>query len=158
MPNPPGADASGEWIELFNDGPAPARLDGWHLGAGGKKTYALHGALGAGEYLVLPRSATKLSLANADGALVLYDAAGRVEDRTSFRGSAPEGKSANRAAANGVAATGGTGGTAFFADPTPGRVNAAGPQIAPAHSEQYPFGVPLTPPRPRRRGRSRRFS
>mgnify|MGYP001577829346 CR=1 FL=1 len=38
LPNPEGADADGEWIELLNGGPEAVHTRGWSLGnASGKK-------------------------------------------------------------------------------------------------------------------------
>jgi len=96
LPNPTGADAAGEFIELFNNGAVPVDLGGWSLEADGKKKFKLSGIIQPNGYLVLPRSRTKLSLKNTDGILSLYNGAGVLADRSTFEGTAPEGESFNR--------------------------------------------------------------
>src|ERR1044072_9712380 len=130
LPNPVGSDTKGEWVELRNGSAASVSLSGWRLTADGKKFFALRGAIAPGGYLVVPRSASKLSLQNTDGKLALYDAAGRLADHAEFRGAAPEGKSANH-----------QGETAVFANPTPAAANAAGASAAVVYQNEYPIGI-----------------
>jgi hypothetical protein len=132
LANPTGSDAAGEWVELWNSGNSSVSLESWHLATNTKKPYALHGTIGAGAYLVLPRSATKLSLKNVDGTLALYDPAGHLEDQAAFLGTAQEGQSANRTPTG-----------FFFGKPTPGAPNAPLANTVIAHDNSYPFGVPL---------------
>ena len=127
FPNPAGADAKGEWIELWNNSKSPVGLSGWRLTPDGKKTFTLKGTISPGAYLVVPRALSKLALKNTDGALALYDASGRLEDRASFRGTAPEGESANRTQTG-----------SFFGKATPGAVNAVPRATALAHDNEYP--------------------
>lgn len=132
LPNPKGADTKAEWIELANAGGAPVDLSGWRLTADGKKFFTLEGTISPSGHVVLPRSKTKITLKNTDGRLALYDASGRLADQASFLGSAPEGESANRAQAG-----------TFFGKPTPGRSNATTAANTLAHTNTYPFDVPI---------------
>ncbi|MBI4094732.1 MAG: lamin tail domain-containing protein [Candidatus Liptonbacteria bacterium] len=112
FPNPPGKDAEGEWVELWNSSPHEIELSGYTLSNGRGQTFALHGYRIKGEgYLVLDRATTKLTLRNQDEELSLY-ANGVLVDASRMRGSAEEGKSISRQ------------GEAFFgALPTPGAAN-----------------------------------
>ena len=119
MPNPVGADAAHEFIELYNGGGAPARLDGWTIATEKGKSFLLaRETIPPRGYLVLAHATTKLSLRNADAGLVLLAPVGAVADRATFAGNAPEGKSFSRV--NYVA-----GPAAHFAwaAPTPGAPN-----------------------------------
>ena len=154
FPNPAGPDAAGEFIELYNDGPAAVSLAGWKIGTGTvsttvagqtvvpakAKAFQLEGfAVPSRGYLVLKHAEDGISLKNTDGALLLYGPDGNVVSEEAFRGAAPEGQSYSRM--NGGA---GSGRYFIFTDPTPGGPNAAfGGNIAAAH---YPEGVPLGPP------------
>lgn len=138
FPNPVGPDASGEFVELYNSGAAAAALDGYALGAGGKKTAKLAGdAVPPRGYLVLTHAQTKLSLKNASGALFLYGPDGQLVDGAKFSGAAPEGKSYSRQDY-------GTGPVAHFAFvwPTPGGANHLVDTTVAANG--YPYGVALT--------------
>ena len=137
LPNPLGSDAEGEWVELFNDGPAPMSLSGWVLVTKGGKEVALSGkTIGAGEYLLLPRTGTKLTLHNTDGALALYDTSGNLADEAQFLGTAPEGKGFARRDF-------GAGEFHFaFTDPTPGAKNVITDNLA-LITNNYSFGQPL---------------
>lgn len=123
LPNPTGADTSGEWVELLNTG-AATNLSGWQLKTKGGSKTVLSGTIGAEEYKVFPRSTTKLVLKNTDEGLSLYDASGKLVDQTAFLGSAPEGQSYAR----------GTNGNFVWADPTPGVANKL-PEISIAQNE-----------------------
>lgn len=72
LPNPKGSDASGEFIELFNSSVRTVRLAGWRLAAGKKKYEFKEEAIRSGEYLVLTKSRTKLTLGNAQGEVGLW--------------------------------------------------------------------------------------
>ncbi len=137
FPNPTGADAKGEFIELYNSGSSDVPLAGYTLSTG-KKKLSLKGHIPANGYLVLKTSATKLALKNTDGALWLYGPGGRILDSAKFPGSAPDGKSFSRVD-YGTAPTQ----HFMFVDPTPGARNkTANTQIAVRH---YPPGIPLNP-------------
>ncbi len=114
LPNPAGSDAQGEWVELWNDGPDVIDLSGWKLTADSGKGYTLNGVrMSGGEFVVLRRPATRLTLRNTDGSVALTERNGAVVDQATFVGVAPEGMSANRAVS----------GRAMFAEPTPGAPN-----------------------------------
>lgn len=139
LPNPVGADAAGEFIELYNGGAAPVSLKGWTVRTEKGKEFTLAGGtIEPRAYIVLKRDATKLTLRNTDGGLLLYAPGSGLADQGSFSGNAPEGKSFSRA-------NFGTGPAAHFAWalPTPGAPNAT-PVIFIATSA-YPYGVPLNP-------------
>jgi Lamin Tail Domain len=96
FPNPTGNDAAGEFVELFNNGNATVNLAGWSLMSRAKKRERLAGMIGANEYKVFYRKQTKLVLKNADEGIALYDSAGKLMDKSSFVGTAPEGRSFGR--------------------------------------------------------------
>lgn len=139
LPNPVGADAAGEFIELYNDGAAAAPLDGWSLRTESGKTSVLHGrTVPPRGFLVLDKDATKLALRNTDGGLSLYAPGGTLADGGSFAGAAPEGKSYSRANYD-------TGPATHFAwaAPTPGTQNPAIAAVIVASADRY--GVALDP-------------
>ncbi|MGC9598914.1 MAG: lamin tail domain-containing protein [Minisyncoccia bacterium] len=137
LPNPVGADAAGEWVELWNGGGTAVDLKGWVLKTENGKKFSLTGQrISAHGYLVLKRTVTKLSLRNTDGGLALYDAGGALADRGNFDGSAPEGQSFSRADyAMGPAQH------FAFADPTPAAPNATARSAVVVRG--YPAAVPL---------------
>lgn len=149
LPNPSGSDTENEWVELFNDGFVPINLSGWTLATKGGKKFVLGGkTAGAGEYLLLPRSETKLTLHNTDGALALYDALGELVDEAQFFGTAPEGKSFARTRNDDLSRAESRDdheGVFAFADPTPGAKNIATNHLT-LVAKNYPFGQPLNPP------------
>lgn len=139
LPNPVGADAAGEFVELYNSGSGAVRLDGWVLAtdAAGKKKFSLAGrSIAAHGYLVFKKSATKLALRNADGGLWLYGPGSVLADYGSFLGTATEGKSFSR-----VDYATGPAQHFEFADPTPGRANKVASVAVAVRA--YPVGVPL---------------
>ncbi len=93
LANPTGADAEGEWMELYNSGSQAVTLGGWRVRNRAGKEYVMHQTIPAEGYLVLPRDLTKLALRNSDEELTLTDTAGREVSRSVFPGSMPEGKS-----------------------------------------------------------------
>ncbi len=140
FPNPAGADAAGEFVELYNSGSAAFSLDGYALGTGAKKRVSLSGrTIPPGGYLVLKKAETGLTLKNTDGAVFLYGPGGKTVDQAAFQGSAPEGKSFSRMDYGASAITG----HFAFADPTSGvRNKEASAMVA---SVRYPEGVSLVP-------------
>lgn len=117
LPNPAGADAGGEWLELYNRGEAPVNLGGWRLANGSGREVKLRAQIiGPGEYLVLRRGDTKLTLRNRNETLLLYNTRGELEDRVGFLGNVPEGKSVGR-----------LGGRLIILKPTPGNENQPAP-------------------------------
>jgi hypothetical protein len=134
LPNPVGDDALGEWIEIFNSGGQPQLLAGFRLENGAGKKYIFKTTvIGPQEYLLLPRSFTKLTLRNKDESLAFYDANGALISRSQFIGSAPEGKSFGRAVEDKY----------VFIAPTPGAKNVF-PEV-PVAKMDLPYGVPLNP-------------
>lgn len=141
LPNPVGADAAGEFIELYNSGVSREHLTGWIVKNESGKKFSLNGlSVPPRGYLVIKKSQTKLTLRNADGGLFLYapgSTAGSIPaDSVEFRGVAPEGKSFSRANYN-------TGPASHFAFamPSPGGPNSFTPiRIV---SRAYQEGVPL---------------
>ena len=137
LPNPTGPDATSEFVELYNSGNGTANLDGWFLKASAKKTFSFTGqTIAARGYLLLMRSATKLSLKNTSETLSLYDASGHLIDQSSFVGAAPEGKSFSRVDYGAADIQH----FAFIA-PTPGAAN--GTFDTQVFANSYPFSVPL---------------
>jgi len=119
FPDPPGADAGGEFLELYNNGASAVSLNGWTIAAEGKKKFSLKNiTIPAHGYLALTHAETKLSLRNSDGGLALYDARGALVDSAAFAGAAPVGKSYSRQNYT-------TADIEHFAfvDPTPGAAN-----------------------------------
>jgi hypothetical protein len=139
FPNPVGADASSEFIELYNSGAAALTLNGYALGTGAKKKFALSGhTISPDGYLVLKKAQTKLALKNTDGALFLYGPNGQMVDQASFEGSAPEGESFSR-----ISYVVSPAQQFVFTDPTPGARNKTVSTMV--SSVQYPIGVSLAP-------------
>ncbi len=154
MPNPTGADTvgspsqvlsgktwEGEWVELFNSGQSAVSLNGWSLKSGaGKKVFLKNYTIGPGNYLVLKRTDTKLTLRNTNETLFLYDNTGRLIDQSGFLGSAPEGKSFSRISS--VEAPSGVQ-NFIFTESTPGQPNTIVREQNFLTNNVYPFGQPL---------------
>lgn len=79
LPDPEGADAEGEWLELQNYGAEEIDLAGCQLVVG-KKSYKFseNSLIAANGYLLLPRSASGLTLTNSGGSLALLSPAGEL--------------------------------------------------------------------------------
>ncbi len=77
LPNPEGADAEGEFIELYNQGNADVNLINWKIddSEGGSKPYSfnLDLWLDSGMYYVLDREESGLALNNTTDAVRLFD-------------------------------------------------------------------------------------
>jgi Lamin Tail Domain len=139
LPNPVGADAAGEFLELYNNGASAVPLTSWSVKTEKGKTFSLAGrTIPPRGYLVLEKSETKLTLRNTDGDLSLYAPDGTLADHGKFSGNAPEGKSFSRVNDD-------TGPSAhfLFAAPTPGAANRT-PVITVATND-HPYGIPLDP-------------
>jgi len=119
LPNPRGADAEGEWVELVNLGTTTENLSGWAISASGGKKVSLSIVLNPGEYKVFRRVDTKLTLKNSGETLVLRDAQGKTVSVSAYKGSAFEGKSYARLPS----------GDFTFSVPTPGARNVF-PEVA----------------------------
>lgn len=92
LPDPVGKDSDLEWIELQNISDSPIDLSGWILD---KKTqYQIPEAtiLGPGQFLVLKRTETKISLSNDGDSLDLYFPDGTLADSVAYP-KAPQGQS-----------------------------------------------------------------
>ncbi|MEK7507988.1 MAG: lamin tail domain-containing protein [Patescibacteria group bacterium] len=137
FPNPAGSDADGEWIELFNSGSATQDITGWALTAGAKGKFVFpKTVVQGGEFLVVHRKNSKLTLRNTDEAVSLYDGDGNQVDFSSFVGTAPEGKSWNRIGLDVNTQN------YIFATPTPGEVNRNF-GAASLIENMYPANAPL---------------
>lgn len=91
LPNPPGQDSAGEWIKLVNLGDAPADLTGWAITDASGRTFFFNGqkervVLLPGQEVILPYSATRLSLNNTGETLVLTNASGEQVDILNYKG------------------------------------------------------------------------
>lgn len=140
FPNPVGNDASGEFIELYNNGPAAVPLNGYALSDGAKKKFSLSGyTISPGGYLLLKHAQDKLTLKNTNGALLLYGPGGQVVDSANFAGAAPEGKSFSRMDYGTASIT-----HFAFVYPTPGVANKTIDTTVSVQSN--PLGVPLSSP------------
>lgn len=88
FPNPVGSDSENEFIELFNKGSRDVDLTGWRLGDESKKRFAFKegvgkteiaspaarndNVVGAGNYIVIYRSESKIALNNNSDSVKLY--------------------------------------------------------------------------------------
>ncbi len=71
LPDPSGSDEN-QWIELWNSGQEPVDLAGWSIrNIRTAKTFALSGAILAGEYLVKARADGLFALSHGGGELAL---------------------------------------------------------------------------------------
>lgn len=144
LPNPNGADAKTEFIELFNNGNAPINLTGWTIHTTGKKIFSFRAqTIAANSYVVVFRTQTKLSLKNNSETVSLYDSAGHLIDQSSYLGAAPSGQSFSRIYYPGTGVNPGAAPQSFtWGTPTPGVANNVD-----LHNNitvtTYPFGVPL---------------
>jgi len=90
FPNPETRGEPDEWIELYNTGDEPTSFLGWTLSNGAKvfiwtgTTDPNYATILAKEYLILPRSLTKLALRNSDGTISLVAHDGTVMDLLSY--------------------------------------------------------------------------
>lgn len=117
FPDPVGRDEEGEFIELYNAGSKLVDIEGWRLeDASGRKYIFSAGQtrLSSGDYLLIPRSESKIILNNDQDEIKLYDSGGQLKDRVAYESKVPEGKTWSRLPDNNWAWT----------EPTPGRANA----------------------------------
>ncbi len=114
-PNPPGVD-NDEFIELQNTGDEELRTAGCAVSTSATKKYVLPDTVvPVGEFLLLPKSQTKLMLTNTGGTVRLLDVDGTELDRVSYD-IAKEGMT--YALINGA--------WQWTGQPTPGKANVAG--------------------------------
>lgn len=118
MPNPVGADADGEWIELYNQGEVKVDLFSWQLDDGeeGSRPYTFADEfwLLAGQFLVVSRKQSGLALNNNGDAVRLFDSEGELVEEVDYSGPAPEGETYARQA---------DGQWSWTSQPTPGTEN-----------------------------------
>ncbi len=118
MPNPVGADADGEWIELYNQGEVKVNLFSWQLDdeeEGSRPyTFADEFWLSAGQFLVVSRKQSGLALNNNGDAVRLFDSEGELVEEVDYSGPAPEGEAYARQA---------DGQWSWTSQPTPGTEN-----------------------------------
>ena len=114
LPNPEGSD-DGEWIELYNSGNSPIDLMGFKLQDNSARIYTLgEHVLSGGEYLVLDKNTTGISLNNTGGDSVnLYNPNSELLESVIYQDTAQEDKSFAR---QGDA-------WQWTIEPTPGSVN-----------------------------------
>ncbi len=95
LPDPKGADAAEEFIELVNLGDTAVDLVGWKLqDASSSKYIFLTGSLAPGAYRAIKRPESGIALNNTNGETVTLTAPdGFVTSTTAFTGSALEGQS-----------------------------------------------------------------
>lgn len=95
LPDPKGADATEEFIEIFNTGDVPVELAGWKLQDASSSKYIFSvGSLASGAYRVVKRPESGIALNNTNSETVTLTAPdGFVVSATSFSGTAPEGQS-----------------------------------------------------------------
>ena len=95
LPNPVGADAEGEFIELKNIGTDEVDLKGWQLddGEGGSSAYIIPDGtlIQGGEILVFLRSVTGLALNNGGDEVRLFSPDEQVRDEHRYSESVSEG-------------------------------------------------------------------
>lgn len=94
LPNPKGADAEGEWVELYNFGEETILLDGWSIAdaAGGAYPLEAGSALESGAFLVV-KTGSKFSMNNTKGeTITLFDATKTAIGKVSYE-TAKEGQS-----------------------------------------------------------------
>ncbi|MEK7631607.1 MAG: lamin tail domain-containing protein [Patescibacteria group bacterium] len=95
LPDPKGADATEEFIEILNTGEAPVELVGWKLQDVSTSKYLFTtGSLAPGAYRSVKRPESGIALNNTNGETVTLTAPdGVVTSTVSFTGSALEGQS-----------------------------------------------------------------
>jgi hypothetical protein len=102
IPNPDGSDEENEWIEIYNAGETEVNLNGWKLKDASNKEYNFNNnkKILAGEYLVLSRPQTKITINNDAETLTLIAPAGEVASQIQYSGGSQEGSSFARYAKN----------------------------------------------------------
>jgi hypothetical protein len=101
LPNSDGLDSTGEWIELWNAGTAPADISGWKLddAEGGSLPYTISAGrtIGPGGYVKFSRPVTAIALNNDSDMVRLLTPGGQVYESIAYE-NAPRGVSSNRKA------------------------------------------------------------
>lgn len=101
FPNPKGSDQEGEFIELKNIGTEKINLQNFYLLNSSRRKYKFTSStfIGSGEFLVVKRKESNLTLKNNAENLELYDLSNHLLDRAMFEENALEGVSWARAGA-----------------------------------------------------------
>ncbi|MBI4128508.1 MAG: lamin tail domain-containing protein [Parcubacteria group bacterium] len=91
LPDPTGADATGEWIELTNSADVPLPLKGIHLNSPKQRGYAFseNDVIPPHAFYVLPRTRSHLVLRNEGDTLTLVTESGMTLDTLSYSKSIP---------------------------------------------------------------------
>lgn len=87
LPDPFGDDEAGEWIELKNRTNETIRLCGWSVddGEGGSNPFMLsHERIFPWEYLLLPRTETKIALNNDEDSVRLFGPGGFLAEEVTY--------------------------------------------------------------------------
>lgn len=90
LPNPEGSDEFGEFIELKNTSSSTVDLKGWKITTSLQEYVFGGGVVDGGSLVVLKRPQTKLVLHNDREEIKLFDASGRLIDRTMYKENARE--------------------------------------------------------------------
>ncbi len=85
LPNPSGADAENEFIELYNPNDQAIDLTGYKLAVKSSHYLIKNRVIGAKSYLALYRPDTKITLNNTGDTLRLYDPAGRIISQVGYQ-------------------------------------------------------------------------
>ncbi len=96
LPSPEGPDAEGEWVELYNSGEEKISLSGWSIqdiyGKTKKYIFPENTFIESGGYLVISRSASKITLNNDEEGISLYNPLGEI-DSIIYQGKSFQGQS-----------------------------------------------------------------
>ena len=88
LPDPVGDDASGEWIELYNNSDQAISLAGVTIQDSSTSHFTLgNEIIAAHQYLVINRAQSSIALNNSDDAVTLRDPAGNQIDTAPYSGS-----------------------------------------------------------------------
>lgn len=88
FPNPPGDDASGEWVEITSHSEAAIALQGWELRDSQSRPQPLQGVLASGATARFAMERTHpamMQLSNRGGLVTLHDAAGALVANVTIR-------------------------------------------------------------------------
>ncbi|MDD2697133.1 MAG: lamin tail domain-containing protein [Candidatus Pacebacteria bacterium] len=99
LPSPEGPDVEQEWIEIFNQNNFKVDLSGWQIadssGAVTNYTFPEGIIINPGEYLILPRPMTKITLNNDGDLIKLIKPNSEITDSAEYK-NAPAAESFNR--------------------------------------------------------------
>lgn len=102
LPNPKGADAEKEFIELKNISAVAVKLDKWRLEDSSRKKFIFSSStiIGPNEFLTIWSKDSNISLNNSNDAIKLFNSDGQIVDQTGYNESAEENFSYNRLSAS----------------------------------------------------------